>query len=369
MAPRFRLPYEEVEQVRFVHRPNRFVVEARRSTGEAIRAFMPNPGRLWELLLPDALLWVARQPEGDRKLQWLVLAVERDGQPVFLHTHVNNTVAHKLLEAGAVPGLEKARVVRAEVTVGRSRFDFLLEDASGPVYLEVKSCTLFGNGVAMFPDAVTDRGRRHLLELAAMHRAGHRTGVIFLVHSAKPKWFMPDYHTDPAFSATLLAVKDQVRIQALSLRWRKDLSLPLVARPLPIPYDHIQTEMADRGTIVTIYEVAEGFQANGTAWPAGYYTYVETCSAHLGDRAACLKSGGRAAPETIRQLACKSKRVHSLPIRTSQALKPGWAHSFRRLGMSPLKEVVGLFYFEKHPFYEKAFHRYLEKWRMRPPME
>jgi len=368
MAHAFRLPFEQLLKARFVHRPNRFVVEARLlESGESIRAFMPNPGRLWELLLPGAILWVTPQQGAHRKLGWLVLAVDRDKAPVFLHTHINNAVARYLLDARAIAGYEAAHVVRAEVPMGRSRFDFLLEDNQGPIYLEVKSCTLFGNGVAMFPDAVTERGRRHLIELQSLTRNGMRTGVLFLVHSNKVKCFMPDYHTDPAFSETFLAVRQDVDIRAVALRWRPDLSLAPRARLLPIPYAHVRQELADCGALLFIFEWPVAREREGVKWPKGYYVYHETLGDGLAQRLHEIKQGLQSAGPLLRFLARRGGKTHAIPIRSSMPLKPMLAPSLRRIGYRALPEAEGLYHTATHPFHDPAFHRLLERWRMTYP--
>ena len=134
-----------------------------------LNAFLPNPGRLQELLLPGVRLHLVEDRGNPlRKTSYTVVAVERDGVPIMLHTHRTNQVARYLIEEGFIKALNAARIVKAEATVGRSRFDFLLEDVHGERYLEVKSCTLVGKRVAMFPDAITERGARHLDELARL---------------------------------------------------------------------------------------------------------------------------------------------------------------------------------------------------------
>src|SRR5690606_3308581 len=161
----------------------------------AIEAFLPNPGRLRELLFPGVSVFLTNGAAANRKTRYTMVAVERAGSPVFLHTHVNNRVARHLLDARMIPGLERATVLREEVRVNQSRFDFLLREGRQETLLEVKSVTLFGHGVAMFPDAVTERGRRHLLELAERSTPRHRHAVLFLVHAPTPRVFLPDYHT------------------------------------------------------------------------------------------------------------------------------------------------------------------------------
>jgi hypothetical protein len=148
-----RFATSAIETAQFVDRPNRFLVRCRDRRGGLIRAYLPNPGRLRELLLPGATLTITESPAGPRETPYTVLAVQRDGVPVLLHTHLSNAVAEHLLRQRRIPGLEHATLVRSEVPVGRSRFDFLLQERGRALYLEIKSCTLFGNGVAMFRTA------------------------------------------------------------------------------------------------------------------------------------------------------------------------------------------------------------------------
>ncbi|HNR32579.1 MAG TPA: hypothetical protein PKI11_16945, partial [Candidatus Hydrogenedentes bacterium] len=103
-------------KMRFVARPNRFLVHGRAPGRPRIEAFLPNPGRLRELLLPGATLYVTESPDpgATRKTRFTAVAVERDGAPVLLHTHATNAVARRLLEQRRVPTLEHAAIARAE---------------------------------------------------------------------------------------------------------------------------------------------------------------------------------------------------------------------------------------------------------------
>jgi len=87
------------------------------------------------------------------------VAVKKEEHVVLLHTHQANTVAQYLLHQGKIPGLEGAVITDREVKMGHHRFDFQLRQGDQTILLEVKSCTLFGTRLAMFPDAVTIRGR------------------------------------------------------------------------------------------------------------------------------------------------------------------------------------------------------------------
>ncbi|MBE0556593.1 MAG: DNA/RNA nuclease SfsA, partial [Proteobacteria bacterium] len=273
----------------FIRRPNRFVIHCA-VEGGVIDAYLPNPGRLWELLLPERTVYLVRKPPGGSgSLTHMAVAVEREGVPLLLHTHLNNAVAAALIGAKRIPGLEDATVVRAEVREGHSRFDFLLERGGRPFYLEVKSCTLVGRSIAMFPDAVTLRGKRHLEELAALSRRGTACGVLFLVHWPQARFFLPDYHTDLAFAQTFAEVRKDLLIKAVSLSWRPDLRLATEVRDVTIPWGTIEREARDAGSYIILLHIPRGVTATvgslgEVVFSAGYYLYVGTARRALTKR-------------------------------------------------------------------------------------
>lgn len=165
----------------FIDRPNRFIVHVELN-GQLVVCHMPNPGRMWELLFSRVPVYLRRAEQTGRKTAYDIVGIERDGMPVLLDTQYNNDTAAWLVQQHLIPGWEDWDLLRREVTVGDSRFDLLLCRQEELFYVEVKSCTLFGKDGAMFPDAVTERGRKHILELASMHQRGIHTGVLFLVH-------------------------------------------------------------------------------------------------------------------------------------------------------------------------------------------
>ena len=125
-----------MEEARFIERPNRFTVRCALGS-EILDAYLPNPGRLWELLLPDSVLYVVRRDVGqDRKLRGVVVAVEREGRPVMLHTLACNDIVADLLRQKRLPGFEGMNILQREIARGRSRFDFLLEQNGAPLLLE-----------------------------------------------------------------------------------------------------------------------------------------------------------------------------------------------------------------------------------------
>lgn len=250
----------------YLSRPNRFSVTCL-IDGVEEYVFVPNPGRMGELLLPGVQLILADHGrQADRRTRYTVMAVRYRERIVFLHTHLNNLVARNLVDAGAIPGLRSFAVSGTEVTVGAHRFDLLVRDNVSDIYLEVKSCTLYANGIAMFPDAVTERGRRHLLALAQMQAEGKRGALLFLVHHGNARAFLPDYHTDFAFARAFCEVEDRLPVLAVALEWTPDLRYRVSNPRAVIPWDTIRTECVDRGHLVCVERDGTGYRVSLTRY-------------------------------------------------------------------------------------------------------
>jgi len=372
--PRF---FDKPFHASFVSRPNRFLVECI-SGGKNIRAFLPNPGRLQELLLQGSILHIIEENTNpERKTAFTVVAVERDGVPIMLHTHRTNQVARFLIENGLIPTLQGASVVKAEATVGRSRFDFLLNDGRGEIYMEVKSCTLVGERVAMFPDAVTARGARHLEELATLSFDGTRTAVLFVVHWPFAEVFMPDYHTDLHFAQTLLKVHNDVDIIPVSVRWNDDLSLVPDVRILPIPWEYIEREAKDRGSYLFVLRLSDDKKINvgklgSIVFKKGFYVYVGSAMANLTARIERHQRLRKNFHWHIDSLRDVSEVVGVFSIRSSDRLECELASSVSNIAEWPIQGFgssdctcpTHLFGFKKDPVSLPSFQRLLQYFRM-----
>ncbi|NLN93947.1 MAG: DNA/RNA nuclease SfsA [Candidatus Hydrogenedens sp.] len=381
----YTLPHFDTPLIhaRFIERPNRFLLRCADDSGREYLAFLPNPGRLTELMLPDVPVYLIKRPPSatERATDYTAIAVDRDGSPVMLHTHLCNDMAEILLRKKKVPGLEKAEVIRREVKYGRSRFDFLLEDKKGEIYLEVKSCTLFGNGIAMFPDAVTERGTRHLLELAHLADEGDfRCSVLFVVQTDTVRYFMPDYHTDPVFSETMLKTRESLDYIPLPVSWNRDLSFLPGKAPLEIPWDYVEKENQDRGAYLLVLELKKDCRITIGAlgeisFKAGYYLYAGSALGKLSARVARHKRPLKRFHWHIDYLRQKAKVVDAFPIRSSEDIECLLAQDLRKLyeqpvlafGSSDCSCPTHLFRSDRYPVHETAFHALVQRWRMRPP--
>ncbi len=230
-----------LEEASFLERPNRFLVLCRlRRTGDVVAAHLADPGRLKELLLPGVRLWlraadpVAAPPQGrPRSTAWSALVVEAEDGLVSLHTTLPNRLARAALEAGALDELGDWALERAEVPLGRSRFDFLLRRGAERLALEVKSVSLVQVGIALFPDAVTARGARHVRELALLAgRPGWAAAILFVVQRSAARRVRAAAEIDAAFAAAL-AEAHAAGVRVLARRCRVSLDAVELGEAIP----------------------------------------------------------------------------------------------------------------------------------------
>jgi sugar fermentation stimulation protein A len=200
-------------EARFASRPNRFVVHARLDRGAEVVAHLADPGRLKELLVPGRRIGLRPEaPSPTRRTLWTALLVESpDGvEWVSLNTTMPNRLVRAALAERALAELRTWKLAGWEVPFGKSRLDFLLQDGAGRhLYLEAKSVTLVQDGVALFPDAVTARGARHLEELVQARREGHEAAVLFVLQRRDAHRIVAARAIDPDFADALARAADE----------------------------------------------------------------------------------------------------------------------------------------------------------------
>lgn len=198
----------------FVTRPNQLIVEAR--VGQRIvRAHMADRGRLLDLLTPGARLLLAPRDELGRKTAFQVVGVYAGDELVSLDTQLPNRLVTAALQAGALPQFARYARVQREVAVGAHRLDFRLGDGLATCLLEVKSVGKVEGGLALFPDAPTERGRSHVDLLATIARSGQRCAVLFIVQRHRARGLAPDDAIDPDFARALRnALRSGVEVYA-----------------------------------------------------------------------------------------------------------------------------------------------------------
>ncbi len=200
---------------RLVRRYKRFLADVVLDDGQEITASCPNTGSMLGLCAPGSLVWLSENDSATRKCRYTWELIEDDlgrGRAlVGINSGLPNRIVAEAIAAGEIAPLAGYASLKREQRYGaNSRIDMLLEDeARGRAYVEVKNVHLSRQaGLAEFPDSVTERGARHLSELAAMVREGHRAVMLFLVQRGDTENFSVAGDIDPAYAAGLRAALD-----------------------------------------------------------------------------------------------------------------------------------------------------------------
>ena len=206
---------------RLIRRYKRFLADVELLNGDVITAHTPNTGRMEGLTGPGSRVWLRDSHNPKRKYRYSWVMVEATpGTLVGIDTALSNKLVKEGIENGVIEELQGYKAIREEVPYGeeRSRIDLLLEGGrSRRCYVEVKNVTLVENGVAFFPDAVTERGRKHLRELASRVTAGERSVIFYCVQRRDADTVRPADHIDPRYGQTLREVL-ALGVEALAYR-------------------------------------------------------------------------------------------------------------------------------------------------------
>jgi sugar fermentation stimulation protein A len=223
-----------------IKRYKRFLADVRLDDGSVATVHVANPGSMIGLQQAGSRVWLSRSPNLKRKLPLSLELIEVDFgggvELVGINTGNPNPIVAEALKAEAIAELKGYETIRREVRYGRaSRVDFLLQGAGRPeCYLEVKNVHLMRRpGLAEFPDSVTDRGARHLVELAAMARAGLRAVMLFVIQIPSATSFDLARDIDPAYGTAF----DRARadgVEALAYTCRVGRDGVLLAAAVPI---------------------------------------------------------------------------------------------------------------------------------------
>ncbi|MFG6176079.1 DNA/RNA nuclease SfsA [Halomonas sp. THAF12] len=213
-----------------LRRYKRFLADVRLDDGREVVAHCPNTGSMRAVNVPGCRVWLAPSNDPRRKLAWtweLIELPQPDGSTALasVHTGRANRIVEEALAAGRVQELAGAGGLKREARVEGARLDFRLEgDAGVATYVEVKQVTLREvDGHGYFPDAVSERGRKHLETLAGLAAEGHRAVLLFCVAHEGISAVAPAAHLDPAYAATLRRVIEE-GVEVLARGCRFELS-------------------------------------------------------------------------------------------------------------------------------------------------
>lgn len=217
-------------------RYKRFMADVKLKNGHVVTAHCPNSGSMLGCSEPRRPVRISRQNSPKRRLKYTWEMIRMPGSWVGVNTLVPNRLVHASVLAGRVPSLRGYPVIRREVAYGENaRIDLLLEKDENKCFVEVKNCTLVEKDTAFFPDAVTARGLKHLVELQREVKDGHRSVMFYLIQRMDAKRFCPADHIDPAYGkelrrafqngVELLAYDVNISIEGIRLNRKRSITL------------------------------------------------------------------------------------------------------------------------------------------------
>ena len=203
---------------RLIRRYQRFLADFELAGGEVVTAHCPNSGSMKGCAVPGSPALLSRSDKPGRKLAYTWELVMADGCWIGINTGLPNRLVFEGIRSGLIPELRGYENIRPEVRYGaNSRIDLLLSSGEERCYVEVKNCTLAEGNRALFPDAATTRGQKHLRELMEMVRCGHRAVNFFLVQRQDCESVAPADAIDPEYGR-LLRVAAASGVELLAYR-------------------------------------------------------------------------------------------------------------------------------------------------------
>jgi sugar fermentation stimulation protein A len=217
-----------------IKRYKRFLADVELEDGSVITVHCPNTGRMTTCAEPGWRVALSDRQNLKRKYRYTWELVHNGICWICVNTGRANEIASEAVAAGTIPELSGYAETLREQTFGNSRFDLLLRTGDDLCYVEVKSGTLVADdGCYAFPDAVTERGRKHLNELIEVVKTGHRAGMLFVIPRSDGTTFRAAHEIDPQYAEALEnAVMAGVEVYA----WRAEVSPEAIRLVAPVIY-------------------------------------------------------------------------------------------------------------------------------------
>lgn len=211
------MKYNNVIPGKFISRPNRFIALVE-TNGTVETVHVKNTGRCKEILVPGCKVYLEESSSPSRKTKFDLIAAEKATVKgnilINIDSQAPNQLTYEWLKSGNL--FSDKAIIKREVTYGKSRFDFYIEDNGRKIFLEVKGVTLENNNVLSFPDAPTERGCKHLNELIKCVNDGYESYILFVIQMHGAEIFRPNYINDPEFSKSLEnAINKKVNVIAV----------------------------------------------------------------------------------------------------------------------------------------------------------
>ncbi|MEW6565024.1 MAG: DNA/RNA nuclease SfsA [Spirochaetota bacterium] len=311
------------------------------------------------------------------KTQWTAVAVRYEGRMVPLFSARANGV----VEQGVLPELfPQARNIQAEYTLADSRFDFMVQDGDGNTHLiEVKACSLVEEGIAMFPDAPSERAVKHIEELAELASRGYRCHILFVIVHGNPERFIPNLHTDPAFAAALSKAAANIQVHAVTLEANENGEGHIINMNVPVDLSYGGLAEENRGSYLLVLELPDSVQVDvgslgPVAFKAGWYVYSGSAQKNLTQRIGRHLRHVRKQPHWhLDYLTPHAGKIVGLPIASYENLECELAAELEKIGGTGVPRFGStdcscgshLFYFSSPPLKNRAFLKVLFTFRHR----
>ncbi|MFQ5933540.1 MAG: DNA/RNA nuclease SfsA [Dehalococcoidia bacterium] len=221
-----------LKRASFIERVNRFAALVCLE-GSEVLAHVPNSGRLRELFTPEQTVYLAPRLGSHRKTAYDLCLVELGKTLVSCDARLPSPVVEEALRLGKLAPFRGYSTIEREVTFGESRLDLMLSGPQGCCFIEAKSITLVEGDAALFPDAPTTRGTRHVRSLAEAVGQGHRAAVVLVVQRDDASYFTPYEEADPQF-ASVLGEAAALGVEVYAYGCRVSLTEVVLARELPV---------------------------------------------------------------------------------------------------------------------------------------
>lgn len=202
------MKYKDMVEGIFLERPNRFIAEVI-VDGKQHTVHVKNTGRCREILIKGTRVYLQESDNPKRKTRFSLISAYKGDMLINIDSQVPNKVVYDAFKNKLIDGYEDIVILKREKTFGNSRFDLYYEREDGTRgFVEVKGVTLEKDGISMFPDAPTERGRKHLLELVQARNKGYECAVFFLIQINDIEKFTPNREMDPKFADALKIVEE-----------------------------------------------------------------------------------------------------------------------------------------------------------------
>ena len=216
-----------------IKRYKRFLADVLTAEGKEITVYCPNTGTMRSCSTPQSPVMLSTSPNPKRKYPQTLEMVRGGDTWIGVNTGLTNTIVAEAIQAGRIKELQDIDTITREVATSKSsRLDLLLKQGDEKIYVEIKNCSLVEDGWAMFPDAVTTRGTKHLTELARLVKNGYRGIIFFCIQRGDAERFRPAAHIDPLYAKTLAEVSKK-GVQILAYQAEVLPESITIQRPIP----------------------------------------------------------------------------------------------------------------------------------------